>query len=158
MFNVIDLFRKLLPAKVEQPSADEGEDLPIGDRPDPEREAIVIDAITPRRTGQVEYRGSLWTARSRQNVTLEPGEIVYVVNRKHVTTLYVVPDPFAVPIPDVSDTVMTDSAPVPDLSDTAMTDPAAKQRVCQNMIAINQKLIPDQHCNISDVSDEHRQQ
>ncbi len=62
---------------------------------DPEKEAIVTQTISPRRSGQVEYQGSWWTARCYEEVTLVPGDVVYVVARQHVSTLYVRPDPFA---------------------------------------------------------------
>jgi NfeD-like C-terminal, partner-binding len=64
-------------------------------RINPEQEAIVTQTISPRRSGQVEYQGSWWTARCYEEVTLLPGDVVYVVARQHVLTLYVRPHPFA---------------------------------------------------------------
>jgi hypothetical protein len=71
---------------------------------DPEQEAIVTQVISPRRAGQVEYQGSWWMARCLQEVTLLPGDVVYVVDRQHVSTLYVMPDPFAQVAEDLQET------------------------------------------------------
>jgi membrane-bound ClpP family serine protease len=76
---------------------------------DPESEAIVTQEITPGRAGQVEYRGSFWTARCHQAVTLKPGDLVYVVDIRHVLTLYVQPAPASARIEDLQDTPAKDA-------------------------------------------------
>ncbi|KAM3093571.1 NfeD family protein [Phormidesmis sp. 146-35] len=73
-------------------------------RPNPEQEAIVTQTISPRRAGQIEYQGSWWTARCYEEVTLVPGDIVYVIVRQHVLTQYVIPDPFARPVKNLPET------------------------------------------------------
>lgn len=59
-------------------------DLLMPDPHDPENEAIVSLPIHPRRSGQVRFRGSYWTARStdNQNTTIEPDTVVYVLGRR----------------------------------------------------------------------------
>lgn len=54
---------------------------------DLEREAIVTKTIYPHRSGQVKFKGSWWTAKCKQAVTLSPDEIVYVVERQNLTLL-----------------------------------------------------------------------
>ena len=52
--------------------------------------AIVDEAILPQIGGRVRYRNSWWPAVCPQNITLRPGEIVYVVGRYNLT-LFVQP-------------------------------------------------------------------
>lgn len=56
-------------------------------------EAIVDEAIYPRRSGRVYFQATWWPARCEQEITLEPGEIVYVVGIYNITLL-VSPTPF----------------------------------------------------------------
>lgn len=56
-----------------------------------DQEAIVTLTIAPGRAGQVQFQGSWWKARCAQSITLPPGTHVYVIDRLHVTTLYVEP-------------------------------------------------------------------
>ncbi len=52
-----------------------------------EREAIVEQTIQPYRSGRVRFRGSWWNARCEQAITLNCGEIVYVVGMTGITLL-----------------------------------------------------------------------
>ncbi|MDF0553031.1 NfeD family protein [Kamptonema sp. UHCC 0994] len=56
-------------------------------------EAIVDEPIYPRRSGRVYFQATWWPARCEQEITLEPGEIVYVVGIYNITLL-VSPTPF----------------------------------------------------------------
>jgi membrane protein implicated in regulation of membrane protease activity len=51
-------------------------------------EALVTQRIAPGKTGRVKYRATWWPARCLQGITLEPGTLVYVVDRENIT-LYV---------------------------------------------------------------------
>ncbi len=52
-----------------------------------ERQAIVEQTIHPLRNGRVRFRGSWWPAHCKQDITLIPGEIVYVVGRHNITLI-----------------------------------------------------------------------
>ena len=52
------------------------------------KEAIVTEAIEPQKAGRVKFQGSWWPARCIQEICLNPGDVVYVVDRKNIT-LYV---------------------------------------------------------------------
>lgn len=55
-----------------------------------EKEAIVDKEIRPHRPGRVRFQGTFWPARCLNNVTLNPGEICYVVDIYNIT-LFVEP-------------------------------------------------------------------
>lgn len=55
-------------------------------------EAIVQEAICPCRPGRVKYRGTFWSARCAEKITLAPGRIVRVIDIDEITLL-VEPDP-----------------------------------------------------------------
>ncbi|MFB2917909.1 NfeD family protein [Aerosakkonema funiforme] len=57
-----------------------------------ELEAIVDLAIQPYKSGRVYFRGSWWPARCEQEITLLPGQIVYVIGMSNITLLV---EPFA---------------------------------------------------------------
>ena len=56
-------------------------------------EAIVDEPIYARRTGRVYFQSSWWPARCDQEITLETGDIVYVVGIDNIALL-VTPAPF----------------------------------------------------------------
>jgi mannose-6-phosphate isomerase class I len=51
------------------------------------REAIVDEIILPNQPGRIRYRGSLWYAKSLQEIAINPGEIVYVVSNDGITLI-----------------------------------------------------------------------
>ncbi|MCT7969199.1 NfeD family protein [Laspinema sp. D1] len=52
-----------------------------------ENRAIVDEAIVPHLGGRVRFQSSWWPALCQQNITLLPGEIVYVVGRHNLILL-----------------------------------------------------------------------
>jgi membrane protein implicated in regulation of membrane protease activity len=50
-------------------------------------EAIVDEEIQPNKVGRVKFRGSYWSARCSDRVTLVPGEVVRVIGRDSITLL-----------------------------------------------------------------------
>jgi len=52
-----------------------------------EKEAIVDETIYPHRSGRVSFRGPWWPARCPREITLIPGEIVYVIGMYNITLL-----------------------------------------------------------------------
>ncbi|MCT7991026.1 NfeD family protein [Laspinema olomoucense] len=52
-----------------------------------ENRAIVDEAIVPHLGGRVKFQSSWWPALCQQNITLLPGEIVYVVGRHNLILL-----------------------------------------------------------------------
>jgi membrane protein implicated in regulation of membrane protease activity len=53
----------------------------------PESEAIVQEVIYQGRLWRVEFEATSWNARSEQEITLFPGDRVYVVNRQNITLI-----------------------------------------------------------------------
>ncbi|MGE5660076.1 MAG: NfeD family protein [Actinomycetota bacterium] len=50
-------------------------------------EAIVDEPIYPYRLGRVYFQNTWWPARCEEVITLESGEIVYVVGMHNITLL-----------------------------------------------------------------------
>jgi membrane protein implicated in regulation of membrane protease activity len=48
------------------------------------KEGVVEETIHPDQKGCVYSNGIYWTARCAKNITLEPGELVYVVRRESI--------------------------------------------------------------------------
>ena len=63
--------------------------LPTGQEGDPrEVQAVVFDELIPANTmGYVKFQGSLWRARCPQQVSLEPGMRVRVLDRQNLTLI-----------------------------------------------------------------------
>jgi hypothetical protein len=97
MLNLMHYFKK--PALIASQTANRPEltDLLLDDYFDPDKEAIVTQAISPGKPGQIKFQGSWWTARCRQPLTFLPGEIVYVIEPKRMP-LYIEPAPLAIPV------------------------------------------------------------
>ncbi|UBF24539.1 NfeD family protein [Kovacikia minuta CCNUW1] len=95
MFNMISLFNAM--SSVEIPEAqDESGSLLNADLTDapvqsPANKAIVTRTIEPGISGQVKFQGTWWNARCEQNITLRPGQTVYVVSEWSSIPLLVEP-------------------------------------------------------------------
>jgi len=61
------------------------ENTSIANFPYDNKEGVVEEAIYPDRIGCVYSNGIYWTARCARNITLEPGEIIYVVGQESIT-------------------------------------------------------------------------
>jgi len=102
MFNMISLFNAV--SSVEIPEAPDG--IPgASDEPyslistevvdnsqlDPANKAVVTNTIEPGKSGQVRFQGSWWNARCEQNLTLTPGQTVYVISDPNSMPLIIEP-------------------------------------------------------------------
>jgi hypothetical protein len=82
--------------------------LSVANYQDDRHEAVVSISIRPGKLGQVKYQGSWWNARCAREVTLMPGQTVYIVSRRD-NTLYVEPGfllrammPLVTPVPQAT--------------------------------------------------------
>jgi len=53
-----------------------------------DNQATVVEAIEPGRTGRVQFQATSWLARCPSGAALQPGQTVYVIDRRN-TTLFV---------------------------------------------------------------------
>ncbi|MGD1808825.1 NfeD family protein [Dapis sp. BLCC M126] len=51
------------------------------------KEAVVDEIIRPNELGRIRYRGSIWNAKSLQETTIYPEDIVYVVGNDNITLI-----------------------------------------------------------------------
>lgn len=62
--------------------------LPTGKEGNPrEVEATVFDLIPPNCMGYIKFQGRFWRARCFQQVSLEPGMLVRVIDRENLTLI-----------------------------------------------------------------------
>jgi len=62
--------------------------LPTGQEGDlREVQAVVFELIPANSMGYIKFQGSLWRARCPQQVSLEPGMLVRVLDRKNLTLI-----------------------------------------------------------------------
>jgi membrane protein implicated in regulation of membrane protease activity len=85
MFNLTNIFRT-------QPTSNTSSRTKIVNY-DFQKEAIVDETISPHRSGRVYFQATWWPARCEKEITLETGDIVYVVGIYNITLL-VEPAPF----------------------------------------------------------------
>jgi membrane protein implicated in regulation of membrane protease activity len=85
MFNLANIFRTQTTSKASSSQKVVNYDF--------QKEAIVDETIHPRRSGRVYFQATWWPARCEKEITLETGDIVYVVGIYNITLL-VEPAPF----------------------------------------------------------------
>ncbi len=94
MFNFKRLLGNVMSAIAQEfndaPSLDFNRVIPAIDYPSDLQEGIVTMKIQPGGIGQVQFRGTWWNARCNRDVTLMPGQVVFVRSRSG-NTLYVEP-------------------------------------------------------------------
>lgn len=62
--------------------------LPTSEEGNPrEVEARVFDSIPAAGTGYIKFQGTFWRARCFQQVSLEPGMLVKVIDRENLTLI-----------------------------------------------------------------------
>jgi membrane protein implicated in regulation of membrane protease activity len=60
--------------------------LPTGQEGDQrDVQAVVFELIPANCTGYIKFQGTLWRARCSQSISLEPGMLVRVLDRKNLT-------------------------------------------------------------------------
>ena len=94
MFNINRLFGNVMSAIAQEfadtPNLDLNRSTPAVNYPTDVQEGIVTMKIQPGGIGQVQFRGTWWNARCNRDVTLFPGQVVFVMSRTG-NTLYVEP-------------------------------------------------------------------
>ncbi|NEP81064.1 MAG: hypothetical protein F6K17_05685 [Okeania sp. SIO3C4] len=51
------------------------------------KKAVVDEIIRPNQLGRIRYRGSLWNAKCLQELTINTGEVVYVIGNDGITLI-----------------------------------------------------------------------
>lgn len=51
------------------------------------KEAVVEEIIRPHEIGRIRYRGTTWNAKCLEEITINPGEVVYVVGNDNITLI-----------------------------------------------------------------------
>ncbi|NEN92896.1 MAG: hypothetical protein F6K48_29995 [Okeania sp. SIO3H1] len=76
------------------------------------KEAVVDEIIRPNQLGRIRYRGSLWNAKCLQELTVNTGEVVYVLGNDGITLIVdTIPNNDNI-APDISDHKLPLSTPL----------------------------------------------